>query len=209
MAMGYTIIFLMFLFHLMIPLNSLLNGYNRLVDYVNTRYNETRSHRELILFGEGMDSIGLLVDIIMVIIIVIMGLIMFLIICWNEKSNKNQVIIISLKCECGKEIEITVPMYVNIDGDFICKNCFENKEIIAGFIATAKDYIKKFEEIIERNQAKRRINDQLDLLIDDHIEILRELRITRKPLTKERKDYFLNKLEERQEKIHEISKKVK
>ncbi len=100
-------------------------------------------------------------------------------------------------------------MYVDIDGDFICKNCFVSKEKIAGFIATAKDYIKKFEEIMERNQARRRINDQLDRLIDDHIELLRELRITQKPLTKERKDYFLNKLEERQEKIHEISKKVK
>lgn len=89
MAMGYTIIFLMFLFHLIVPLNSLLNGYNRLIDYVNIKYNETRSHRELIFFGEGMDSIGLLVDIIIVLIIVIMGLMIFITIYWNEKSNKN------------------------------------------------------------------------------------------------------------------------
>ena len=100
-------------------------------------------------------------------------------------------------------------MFVNKEGDFICKSCFENKKKIAGFIASAEDYIGKLEEMIERNQLKRRINDQLDRLIDDHIELLRELKTTRKPLTKERRDYFLNKLGERQEEIHEISKMVK
>lgn len=116
-------------------------------------------------------------------------------------------IIICLKCKCGEEIEITVPMFVNNEGDFICKNCYEKKKKINGFIASAKDYIGKLEHMIERNRLKRSINDQLDRLIDDHIELLRELKSTQKPLTKERKDYFLNKLEERQEKIHEIRKK--
>lgn len=118
-------------------------------------------------------------------------------------------IIIDLKCKCGKEIEITVPMFVNKEGNFICKSCYEKKKKIDGFIASAEDYIKKLEHMIERNQLKRRINDQLDRLIDDHIELLRELKSTKKPLTKERRDYFLNKLEKRQEKIHEISKMVK
>ena len=118
-------------------------------------------------------------------------------------------IIISLICKCGNGIEITVPMFVNKEGNFICKNCFENKKMLDGFIATAENYITKLEEVIERNKSKRRINDQLDLLIDDHIELLRELRTTRKPLTKERKDYFIDKLKKRQEKIHEISEKVK
>ena len=117
-------------------------------------------------------------------------------------------IIIVLKCKCGKEIEITVPMFVNKEGDFICKSCYEKKKKINGFIASAEDYIGKLEHMIERNRLKRRINDQLDRLIDDHIELLRELKSTKKPLTKERKDYFLNKLEERQEEIHEISKMV-
>lgn len=117
--------------------------------------------------------------------------------------------IIDLKCKCGKEIEITVPMFVNKEGDFICKRCFENKKEIDGFIASAEDYIEKLEHMIERNRLKRKINDQLDRLIDDHIELLRELKSTMKPLTKERKDYFLNKLEERQEEIHKISEMVK
>lgn len=95
-------------------------------------------------------------------------------------------------------------MFVNKEGSFICKNCYEKKKKIDGFIATAKDYIEKLEHMIERNRLKRRINDQLDRLIDDNIELLRELKSTRKPLTKERKDYFLNKLEERQEEIHKI-----
>ncbi|GAI96562.1 unnamed protein product [marine sediment metagenome] len=111
---------------------------------------------------------------------------------------------ICLKCKCGEEIEITVPMFVNNEGDFICKSCYERKKKINGFIATAEDYIRKLEHMIERNRLKRRINDQLDRLIDDHIELLRELKSTRKPLTKERKDYFLNKLEERQEEIHKM-----
>ncbi len=119
------------------------------------------------------------------------------------------VIIISLKCKCGREIEIIVPMYVNAEDDFICKICFENKKKIDGFIASAEDYIGKLEHMIERNRLKRSINDQLDRLIEDHIELLRELKSTRKPLTKERKDYFLNKLEERQEEIHKISKMLK
>lgn len=83
----------------------------------------------------------------------------------------------------------------------------ENKEKIDGFIETAKDYITKLDNIIERNKFKRRINDQLDLIIDDFIELLGELRSTKKPLTKERKDYFLNKLEKRRQKFHEMSVK--
>jgi len=113
------------------------------------------------------------------------------------------------KCKCGKEIETTVPMLVNNEGNFICKICFENKKKIDGFIASAEDYIAKLEHMIERNQLKRRINDQLDRLIDDHIELLRELKSTKRPLTKERRDYFLKILEKRQKEIHEISKKVK
>ena len=119
------------------------------------------------------------------------------------------VIIISLKCICGEEIEITVPMFVGYEGIFICKDCYEKKKKIDGFIASAENYIGKLEHMIERNRLKRRINDQLDRLIDDHIELLRELKSTKRPLTKERRDYFLNKLEERQKEIHEISKMVK
>ena len=111
-----------------------------------------------------------------------------------------------MKCKCGKEIEITVPMFTDGKDKFICKDCFENKKEINGFIATAEDYIKKFQKVIERNQKKRKINDQLDLLIDDFIELLGELRSTQKPLPKARKDYFLDKLEERREKISELKK---
>ena len=100
-------------------------------------------------------------------------------------------------------------MFVDKKDNFICKNCFENIKKIDGFIATAKDYVAKLEDVIERNELRRKINDQLDLVIDDQIELLKELRTTKKPLTKERRDHFLKKLEKRQEKIHEISQKVK
>ena len=117
-----------------------------------------------------------------------------------------------MKCKCGKEIEITVPMFIDGKGNFICKDCFENKKEINGLIATAEGYIKKFQKVIERRKEKKNLNDQLDLLIDDFIELLRELRSTQKPLPKERKDYFLEKLEKRsgnkmeiQIKEHEIT----
>lgn len=106
-----------------------------------------------------------------------------------------------MKCKCGKEIEITVPMFTDGKDKFICKDCYENRKEIDGFIATAEDYIKKFQAVIRRNQEKRKINDQLDRLIDDFIELLRELKSTKKPLSKERRDSFLEKLEKRREKI--------
>lgn len=111
-----------------------------------------------------------------------------------------------MKCKCEKEIEITVPMFTDGKGNFICKDCYENKKEINGFIATAQDYIKRFQKVIERNQKKRRINDQLDRLIDDFIELLNELKSTKKPLPKAKKDYFLEKLEERRVKISELTK---
>ncbi len=114
-----------------------------------------------------------------------------------------------MKCKCGKEIEITVPMFTDGKGNFICKDCFENKKEINGFIATAENYIKKFQKVIERNKKKRNLNDQLDLLIDDFIELLRELRESKKPLSQERRDYFFSKLKVRQERIHEIGKRSK
>lgn len=96
-------------------------------------------------------------------------------------------------------------MFTDGKGNFICKDCYENIKEINGFIATAEDYIRKSQEVIKRNQKKRKINDQLDRLIDDFIELLRELRSTKKPLSKEKRDYFFSKLCERQEKIHEIN----
>ena len=111
-----------------------------------------------------------------------------------------------MKYKCGKEIEITVPMFTDGKGNFICKDCFENIREINGFIATAEDYIKKFQKVIKRNQEKRQINDQLDRLIDDFIELLGELRSTKKPLPKARKDYFLEKLEKSRVKISGLTK---
>ena len=111
-----------------------------------------------------------------------------------------------MKCKCGREIEITVPMFTDGKDKFICKDCFENIREINGFIATAKDYIKKFQKVIERNQEKRKINDQLDRLTDDFIELLNELKSTKKPLPKERREYFLEKLEKSRVKISELTK---
>lgn len=111
-----------------------------------------------------------------------------------------------IKCKCGKKIDITVPMFTDGKDNFICKDCYENRKEIDGFIATAEDYIKKFQEVIKRNEKKRKINDQLDLLTDDFIELLMELKASKKPFSKERKDYYLYKLEKRRTKLYELKK---
>ena len=84
--MGATVIFLILLFHLIAPLNSLLGGYNRLVDHVNTYYNTTYHRRELIFFGESLESIGFLIDIIIVAVIIVIGLMVYLSIRWSVKK---------------------------------------------------------------------------------------------------------------------------
>lgn len=86
-GMGMVVIFLIFLFHLIAPLNSLLTSYNRLTDYINTTYNETRAHRSLVFFGESVESISLLVDIIIVLAIILIGLIVYLSIRWSVKHE--------------------------------------------------------------------------------------------------------------------------
>lgn len=88
-TMGMIVIFLIFLFHLISPLNSLLSGYNHLVDHINTSYNATYSHRKLNFFGEGLESISFLIDIIIVAVIIIIGLMVYLSIYWSVKQNKN------------------------------------------------------------------------------------------------------------------------
>lgn len=66
--------------------------------------------------------------------------------------------------------------------------------------------IGKLEEFLKRNIFKRKINDQIDLLIDDVIELLKELRTSKKPLSQERRDCFFDKIRERFEKINDMSK---
>lgn len=87
-GLGSTVIILILLFHLIGTMNWLLNGYNFLVDHINTKYNETMEHRSLIFFGERMKSISLLVDIIIVFIILIVSLIVYLAIKWSLKEVK-------------------------------------------------------------------------------------------------------------------------
>lgn len=87
MGMGLTVIFLIFLFHLIEVISSLLNGYNFLVDRINVNYNETMDHRSVIFFGENIESINLLVDIIIVFIFVLIGLMVFLKIYWSVKES--------------------------------------------------------------------------------------------------------------------------
>jgi len=84
--MGMTVIFLIFLFHLIHPFNSLLNGYNNLIDYMNATYNSTWSRRSLVFFGESVESIGLLIDILIVAVIIIVGLMVYLSIRWSVKK---------------------------------------------------------------------------------------------------------------------------
>lgn len=110
-----------------------------------------------------------------------------------------------MRCKCGNKIKITVPMYVNKEGDYICKDCFDNIKITKGVIDSTINNLEKLEELLKKNLLKRKINDQIDLLIDDFRELLKELRTTQKPLSKERREYFFGKLDERQKKIHKIA----
>ena len=86
MGMGLTVIFLILLFHLVGTINNLLSSYNRLVDRINIKYNETMDHRSLIFFGESVESINLLVDIIIVFVIIIIFLMVYLRIRWSVKK---------------------------------------------------------------------------------------------------------------------------
>jgi len=102
-----------------------------------------------------------------------------------------------LICKCGNIIEISVPMYIDNEGAYICKICFNNNKKIEDIIKKTEDYIKRLEEILQNNLTKRKINNQIDLMIDDIIELLQELRHSKKPLSNERKKYFREKLEKR------------
>ena len=85
--MGSTVIILIFLFHLITTINTLLNNYNNLVGYINTKYNTTMHYNEVIFFGSEMHSISLLVDIIIILIIIIISLIIYLSIKWSVKES--------------------------------------------------------------------------------------------------------------------------
>ena len=87
-AMGFAVICLMFLFHLLSPINTLLHRYNNLIDYVNKKYNTTHSHQSVIFFGETMESIVVLIDTIIVVIVVIIILMVYLTIRWSFKESK-------------------------------------------------------------------------------------------------------------------------
>ena len=86
--MGSAVIILMFIFHLLSPINSLLHRYNHLVDYVNTRYDKNLSHQSVIFFGETMESIVVLIDTLIVVIVIIVFLTICLAIKWSIKRGE-------------------------------------------------------------------------------------------------------------------------
>lgn len=86
-TLGLTAISLMFLFHLIETINGLLIGYNSLVDQTNALYNTTMGHRRLNFFGESVESVGLLVDITIVLVIICIGLMVYLTVQWSFKEN--------------------------------------------------------------------------------------------------------------------------
>jgi len=87
MGMGFTVILLIFLFHLIETINYLLRKCNNLIDYINVINNSTISHQTVIFFGESTESINLLIDIIIVFVIIIIGLMVFLKIYWSIKED--------------------------------------------------------------------------------------------------------------------------
>lgn len=87
-AMGSAVICLMFIFHLLQPINNLLHSHNRMVDHVNKAYNTTYSNQSVIFFGERMESIVILIDTLIVVAVVIVILIVYLSIRWSFKNGK-------------------------------------------------------------------------------------------------------------------------
>lgn len=73
----------------------------------------------------------------------------------------------------------------------------ENKEKIDGIIAKGERIMKELIVVVQKNELKKKINNELDLTIDNFMELLKELKETKRPLTKERRDYFLKKLDNR------------
>lgn len=87
-TMGSAVICLMFMFHLMVPFANLLVKYNRLVDYVNKTYDGNHSHASFFFFGEKIETIAFLIDIIIVASVIIVVLIVYLSIRWSVKRNE-------------------------------------------------------------------------------------------------------------------------
>lgn len=83
-TLGFTILFLMWLFHLLSPIAKLLYKYNHLVDYINKTFDTGYSHTSVMFFGTEMENITILIDTIMVAIVVIVFLTIYLAIRRSE-----------------------------------------------------------------------------------------------------------------------------
>ena len=87
-TLGFAILFLTWLFHLLSPIAKLLYKYNHLVDYINKTFDTGYSHTSITFFGTEMENIVVLIDSIMVAIVVIVFLTIYLAIKWSIKRDE-------------------------------------------------------------------------------------------------------------------------
>ena len=87
LAIGFGIILLFFIQHLLIPLNHYLTSYNKLVEWVNGEFYTNLGKKEAWFFGDNFQSFVFLIDIIMVIIVLLICLLVFLKIYWSVKNQ--------------------------------------------------------------------------------------------------------------------------
>jgi len=87
LTIGFGIILLFFIQHMLIPLNLSLTSYNELVEWVNGEFDRNLRKKEVWFFGDNFHSINFLIDIIMLIIILLICLLVFLKIYWSVKNK--------------------------------------------------------------------------------------------------------------------------
>ena len=87
MAMGFGVITLFVSFHLIQTIGIMLQNYNNLVYSVNNNFNATYSEMEIVFFGNGVKSVNLLFDILIIFLVVLVIVMVFLKIYWSERKE--------------------------------------------------------------------------------------------------------------------------
>ncbi len=83
--------------------------------------------------------------------------------------QKNQ----DLICKCGKKIEITVPMYVDKDDNFVCKDCFDKLALAENLLQLDDEPFKFAKEIFVNSRIKFLRGPVFDLTLN--INLIKEL----------------------------------
>lgn len=89
-SLGFTVITLFIIVHLLDTISILMDNHNFLVRTVNYYHNESYKEIIVLFFGGGYNSFNFLKDIIIVMIIGLIILMVFLKIYWSEKDYEKR-----------------------------------------------------------------------------------------------------------------------